>query len=718
MDAYKDARYSGITGAALWLKDKFLTLPAEVNVFYQEGRQLYITKMDAVLDGIAILVEKGLNEAKDEIAKGRKAIQTKLDQQPANLRKALQQDAAAIESQFDQLEKSVEDKQNQLVDSLTQKYNEKLQAIDARIEEMKAQNKGWVDAAKEAVGGVIKTILELKNMLLGVLGRAATAVKKIIKDPIGFLGNLVAGVKQGFMNFVGNIATHLQKGLMGWLFGAIAEAGIQLPESFDLKGILNLIMQVLGATWTFIRTRAVKLLGEKVVKAMETTAEIFKILINQGIMGVWEYIKEQLSNLKDVVIEGIKSFVSDSIIKAGVTWILGLLNPAGAFIKACKAIYDIIMFFVERGSQIVALVNAVVDSVSAIADGAIGVAASAVENALGKAVPVVISFMAALLGVTGISKKIREIIEKVQAPIGKAIDWLINKAVALVKAAGKFLGFGKEKKDEKADPEHDKKVQAGLDAIDQEKKKYEKEGKIERKDAEKVAATVKAKHPVFKSLTVVDGEDSWDYDYVASPGNRYKGASKGSGQLKVASLTIKDSEKAEKVEKAKVSGADWELAIQTAVVKEIFVPRWEIILQVPIAIVFKGEKQYQYPSREDLARLKVQRGHRAGKEKGFPEITMEVKKPGGGGDLKEVRVVEVTLIEDFTKHDDFTVHKVDQFTRTVGIFKEKYGTKVPIKYYFLTPKPPKEETKDFIVGTLKSQGVPNIKVIWTVVKTK
>ncbi|WP_162917693.1 hypothetical protein [Dongia deserti] len=39
------------------------------------------------------------------------------------------------------------------------------------------------------------------------------------------------------------------------------------------------------------------------------------------------------------------------------TWLIGLLNPASAFVKACKAIYDIIMFFVNRGSQIMALVN-------------------------------------------------------------------------------------------------------------------------------------------------------------------------------------------------------------------------------------------------------------------------------------------------------------------------------------------------------------------------
>jgi len=59
---------------------------------------------------------------------------------------------------------------------------------------------------------------------------------------------------------------------------------------------------------------------------------------------------------------------------AGITWIIGLLNPASAFFKACKAIYDIIVFFINRGSQIIALVNAVIDSIKAIVKGALGTA--------------------------------------------------------------------------------------------------------------------------------------------------------------------------------------------------------------------------------------------------------------------------------------------------------------------------------------------------------
>src|SRR5262249_24416693 len=152
-----------------------------------------------------------------------------------------------------------------------------------------------------------------------------------------------------------------------------------------------------------IRARAVKILGPKVVAALETAAEIFKTLITEGPAGLWNWIKERLSNFKDMVIGAIKDCVITKVIMAGVKWVISLLNPAAAFIKACIAIYDIIMFFVERGKQILALVNAVIDSVTAIAKGSLGAAAAFVENSLARAVPLVISFLADLLGLSGVS---------------------------------------------------------------------------------------------------------------------------------------------------------------------------------------------------------------------------------------------------------------------------------------------------------------------------
>jgi hypothetical protein len=441
MDAYKERRYGGWFGWARWAKDKLLGMPSEVNAFYQDGRDLYLRKMDAVIDNVVAIVGTGITEAKAEIARGKERIQAYVEQLPADLQAVGQQAASDIQDKFADLEQSVADKQSELADTLANKYQENLQAIDARIEEMKAANQGLVDKAINAVVGVVKAILKLKDLLLGVLAKIASVVTKIIKAPIEFLGNLVKGVKQGFTDFVSRISTHLQAALIAWLTGTLGPVGIQVPDDlFSLPGIFSLVMQVLGLTWDYIRAKAVKLLGEPVVKALETGFEVFQILIRDGVAGLWEFVKEEFTNLKEMVIDQIKEMVITEVIKAGVKWILGLLNPVGAFIKAAMAIYEIVKFFIERGSQIIEMVNAFIDAVAAIASGALGGAAKLVENALAKALPVVIGFLASLLGISGLAKKVQNLIMALRTRIDKAIDKLILRAK---KAAKKLVSKGK-----------------------------------------------------------------------------------------------------------------------------------------------------------------------------------------------------------------------------------------------------------------------------------
>lgn len=436
MDAYKERRYGGWFGWARWAKDKIAGMPGEVNVFYQEGRDLFIQKMDAVIDNVVAIIGTGLAEAKAEIANGKKEIQKYLAGLPENLRQVGAQAAEGIQSQFADLEQTVDAKQDELIDTLSNKYQEHLQAVDARIEELKAANQGLVDKAINFVSGVIKVILKLKEMLTTVLSKIASVVSTILRDPIGFLGNLISGIKQGLNSFIGNIITHLQTGLIGWLTGALGPIGIQIPDDiFSLEGIFSLVLQVMGISWAYIRGKAVRLLGEPVVKALETGFEIFKILITEGPAGLWNFVKDQFSGLKEMVMDAIKDMVITEVIKAGVKWILGLLNPAGALIKAAMAIYDIVMFFIQRAGQIMDLVNAIIDGIGAIASGGISAMAQLVENALAKALPVVIGFLANLLGLGGLAKKVQAIILKVREKVDNAIDWVIEKA----KKAGRWM---------------------------------------------------------------------------------------------------------------------------------------------------------------------------------------------------------------------------------------------------------------------------------------
>jgi len=452
-DAYFADRYSGLLGPARWLKDKLLSPPAEVNRFIDQAKQLYLDRMEKVIDQVATVVETELGAATRRIADGRKQISDYVAQQPKELRQVAQQAADNVSGKFDDLDQAVTDKSSSLVDDLAQKYVAAAKEVDDRCNAMREENKGLLEKAKDAIGGMIDTIKKLGEMLAQVAARARDVVGRILKAPIAFLGNLVSAVKQGFEQFVANIGKHLSHGLMGWLLGELADTGIEMPETFDLKGILNLVAQVLGLTWANIRARASALLGEPVVAMIEQgeelfskVSDIFKTIRTEGLGALWHLIADKIGDLKEMVIGQIKDFVITKVITAGVTWIIGLLNPASAFIKACKAIYDIIMFFVDRGSQIMALVNAILDNLEAIVAGNIGAAANLVESVLGKAIPLVIGFLASLLGVGGISEKIKEVINAVRRPLNMAVDWLLKTVVKpIARLAMKAVGWVKGK---------------------------------------------------------------------------------------------------------------------------------------------------------------------------------------------------------------------------------------------------------------------------------
>src|SRR5262249_32570314 len=256
-----------------------------------------------------------LAAAKAEVAKGRKEIADYLTGLPGDLKKVGAEAAENIQSQFDSLEEGINNKAGELVDTLANKYVESLKAIDERIEELKAANKGLVEAAIDAVKGVIEAIISLKNLFMRVLAKIIDVVTLIIADPIGFLKNLIEAIKLGLENFASNILTHLKNAFITWLTGAMGPMNIKMPDDiFSLPGIFSLVTQLLGLTWDYLRAKAVKLLGEPVVKALEIGFDLFKIFMKEGVSGLWNYAKEKFSDLKEMIIEQIKSMLITQVI--------------------------------------------------------------------------------------------------------------------------------------------------------------------------------------------------------------------------------------------------------------------------------------------------------------------------------------------------------------------------------------------------------------------
>ena len=322
---------------------------------------------------------------------------------PKDLQKVGSEASKEIGDRFEQLESEVDAKQEALVDTLATKYVEARKGLDERIEELQAENKGLIDKAIGAIKAVINTIRELAAMLKNVLARVAGVVGQIIKAPVRFLGNLIAGIKGGILKFKDDFLGHLRRGLMSWLFGALAEGGVELPKSFDLKGIIGFLASIFGLTWTNIRNRIVKQIGEKAMGAVEKGVEIFKIISGpEGVGGLWEMLLEKLGDIKEMIFEKVKDFVQDRIITAGITWLIGLLNPAAAFIKACKLIYDVVMFFVNNASRIAKFVDTILDSVADIVRGNIGGVVNKINDVLGQMVPIIIGFLASVIGLGGI----------------------------------------------------------------------------------------------------------------------------------------------------------------------------------------------------------------------------------------------------------------------------------------------------------------------------
>lgn len=438
MKAYKKKRYSGFTGKLKWVKDKFKGLPEEANQLYQESRKLYVQQMQGVISGIADTIGTELGKAKARIATGRAELKAEVDRLPADLRQFGEEAAADFAGKFDDLESEVKEKSQQLVQELATKYTQALSKIDEEIKKLQEANKGLIDKAKDAIVGVIKTITELKNLLMGILAKAAGAIMKIIKDPIGFLGNLVQAVGAGLNLFITNIADHLEKGLVSWLLGTAVKAGLELPAKFDLKGIIRIIGSLLGLTWDNIRARVVrKGVPDQAMSAVEQQVPVAGALRREGPAGAAKEISAQAGDLKGSILQKLKSYLIPTVLIAGITWIVSLLNPASAFVRAVKGIIDIVTFIVNQGAQIVDFVNAVLDAVVAIANGAKAGVPKMVETALASSVPLLIGFLAALVGVGGLANKVKQVFHAVSRPVNRAIDKIVD---FLAKAAKRLRG--------------------------------------------------------------------------------------------------------------------------------------------------------------------------------------------------------------------------------------------------------------------------------------
>jgi hypothetical protein len=177
---------------------------------------------------------------------------------------------------------------------------------------------------------------------------------------------------------------------------------------------------------------------------LESAFQLVKDLATRGPIALWERVESMLSNLKEMIFPQVTQLVLTEIIKAAVVKLVSMLNPAGALIQAVLAIYRVVKFFLNWWETIKELVRAILDTITSVALGQIDKAANFIEKVMAKGMKLVIAFLARVFGLGGIAAKVKKLIDKIGAPvrkaIGKVIDWIVGKAKKLfgkVKAVGK-----------------------------------------------------------------------------------------------------------------------------------------------------------------------------------------------------------------------------------------------------------------------------------------
>lgn len=278
--------------------------------------------------------------------------------------------------------------------------------------------------------------------VMGIIRRAGTVFDQIVADPIAFGANLIAAIRGGLQAFLSNVGTHLRNGLIGWLTGALGGV-IRIPQQFNLAGILGMAMDFLGVTWDRVKDKLARLVGDRVVNALERGAGIVHDIYERGLAAITDRIAQFTEGIVDTVLGGIREWVTNSVVGAAITRLLSMFNPAGAVIQAIIAVYNTIQFFIERAQQLGSLAHAIFDSIAAIASGGVSGAIRSVEQALARGVPVVLGFLSRLIGLGDIAAPVRGIMQRVQGVIDSALDRVVGWIAGLARRVGGALRGGR-----------------------------------------------------------------------------------------------------------------------------------------------------------------------------------------------------------------------------------------------------------------------------------
>jgi len=295
----------------------------------------------------------------------------------------------------------------------------------------------FVDALTAEGKTLLRTLLG--PQVIAELDRAGDVVGAILANPVGFFAHLATALKDGFDGFLAHLGAHLTDGLTAWLGRELGGLAIEAPAHFDLPGVVSVVLQGLGVTYSHLRSLLVKHLGpggEATVEAMERGYRFLQELAAPGgLVAAWHQVLGltgvHIQDLVGLVVGGATSWLEGRLAVSVTEHLLTLCSGAGSIVAAVQSIYNAVTFFLNNRDAIAALADRVLGMVSTIATGKAADLAhlgGEVEATMASTLPLLIDFLARQVGLGDIGGEISRLIGQVQQPIAT----LENKLVGVI----------------------------------------------------------------------------------------------------------------------------------------------------------------------------------------------------------------------------------------------------------------------------------------------
>ncbi|WP_298685507.1 hypothetical protein [uncultured Methanomethylovorans sp.] len=401
---------------------------------------------------IAKKVVEVLNEARKHIKKGEEDVKKAFDELGPKEKKEAENVLQAVQDQFQTLNESVEERQREIINDMARTYNQSVGKLQGTFDAIKKDVlTSWFEKAWNKLKAVVNAIIDLATRIAQLLGRIAYLAGDIISSPRYFFKNLVTGIRQGFSTFVDRIDVFLATAFFDWLRGSSGLL-VQMPKDWEPKGIFSLFTQLLNLSAETVWQRMEIIYGKTIANAfrrgevlLAKGLEIFGIVRNEGLGGLWDHIKESLGNILEETLGMIKETVLYAAIKKAIFEIGKMLVPGGGFIAIAEKVIRLLQFIVEARNKILDLIESFVDSMEMAVKGNITGIVKHITGALTKFITIALDFLVTFFGLGSLKEKVERFIERMRKPIIRGIDWVLGKARPFVMKGKELFEMGKAK---------------------------------------------------------------------------------------------------------------------------------------------------------------------------------------------------------------------------------------------------------------------------------